>query len=294
MDHVLSRLADERRSVVADWRLHILYHRTARSHGFRPPDSQSLRRLIRKLMSKRILEPIAGVVGVYRVIVPYASSLPTPDEVILSEANPTGSLAFFTALFLHGLTVEIPRRLYAISSNSRTRSPLGTTTDDWVDLPEPSRRFPKTIENRPVHWTRAKPSWDIGVDVGFIEGSPVYVTSLEKTLVDALRFPGKSGGASTVIPAWQEAAPRVDGEALITIVENYDQALLRQRVGFMCEQVGLNVPALNEWSRRASRGGSAKLLAHEPFSPQHSVRWNLSINVPSGLLPRPEEIEGCF
>lgn len=291
---VLEFLAAERRVVVADWRFDVMYGRVARAHGFRPPDASQLRKLVADFLKAGDIAPIDGVSGVYLVTVPYASSFPTPDEVVLAEANPAASLGFFSAISFHGLTIESPSVLCAISPPGRSaRLPLGTVPEDWPDIPDPRRRFPDAIGGREVHWTHVKANWDFGVEVGYVEGLPIYVTTLEKTLVDSLRFPEKSGGADVVIRAWREAADRIRLKRLVDVVETYGQTLLRQRVGFMCEQIGLESPAFEFWAKSAGRGGSAKLIASESFSPCHSPRWSLSVNVPLELLPNAEQVQGC-
>lgn len=293
-DRILELLAADRRVIAADWRFGVLYGRTARTHGFRPPDPHTIQRLIARLSSSGAIEPIDRLAGVFRITVPYASSLPAPDEAILAEANPKASLAFFSAISFHGLTIEYPADLHAISGPSQSaRLPLGTATEDWIDVPEPRRRHPNSISDRQVYWTRVKAEWDFGVEVGFIEGIPIYVTTLEKTLVDSLRFPQKSGGTAVVIRAWREAEDRIRIKRVIEVVERYGQTLLRQRVGFMCEQLGLVAAEFTEWVKSARRGGSARLIASEPFSPCFSPKWCLSINVPVETLPRPEQVEEC-
>ena len=62
--------------------------------------------------------------------------------------------------------------------------------------------------------------------------------------------------------------------------EVYDVAVLRQRVGFLLEELGLTHPHVQEWPARAQRGGSSKLLGTAPYVNTYSERWSLSINAP--------------
>ena len=62
------------------------------------------------------------------------------------------------------------------------------------------------------------------------------------------------------------------------------QPVLRQRVGFLLETLGLAHPRLAVWKQSLLRGGSLKLVASEPYAPEFSPDWNLSLNVTSSVL----------
>jgi predicted transcriptional regulator of viral defense system len=71
---------------------------------------------------------------------------------------------------------------------------------------------------------------------------------------------------------------------LIDYTTRFSQTLLRQRVGFLLEQMQVTHPILQDWAKSSVRGSSAKLIANLDFSPIYSERWNLSINVPETIL----------
>jgi predicted transcriptional regulator of viral defense system len=144
--------------------------------------------------------------------------------------------------------------------------------------------MPLTVEGTDVQWYQAKPQWDFGNTVGYSHGSPIYVTDLERTLLDVLRFPERTGGALELLRVWKLAATRLRLDTLIEYVLRFGQTLLRQRVGFILEELGLDHPVLQEWARGSVRGSSAKLIANLDFCPTFSDRWNLSINVPDTAL----------
>lgn len=283
--HVLDFLAGERRIIAADWRFHITYMRVARTHGYALPDTAKVNNLIRTLYNAHDIAPIEGISGVFRITVPYASVLPSPQEVIIQEANPTAVFSHFTAAAHHDLTNEIPNAVHLTYLRTGCkRLPVGTTPEDWNDIPEARRRTPETIDGTPIQWSQTKPDWDFGYVVGYVQGSPIYVTDLERTLLDILRFPDRSGGAMEVLRMWKRAVPRLRLHALIDYTKRFNQTLLRQRVGFLLEHVQLTHPILEDWAKNSVRGSSAKLIANLDFSPVHSERWNLSINVADTIL----------
>jgi predicted transcriptional regulator of viral defense system len=151
-------------------------------------------------------------------------------------------------------------------------------------VPEPRRRKPDAVDDTPIDWSQTKPEWDFGHVVGYVQGSPIYVTDLERTFLDIVRFPNRSGGASEVLGMCKRAAPGLRLDVLVDYVRRFNQTLLRQRVGFILEQLQLTHPTLQQWAESSVRGGSAKLFANMDFSPTYSERWNLSINVPQPLI----------
>lgn len=117
-----------------------------------------------------------------------------------------------------------------------------------------------------------------------MQGNPIYVTDLERTLLDILRFPDRSGGAMEVLRMWKRTATRIRLDVLVDYVKRFDQTLLRQRVGFILEKLRLTHPVLQDWATNSVRGSSAKLIANLDFSATFSERWNLSINVQDTIL----------
>jgi predicted transcriptional regulator of viral defense system len=282
---VLEALADERRVIVADWRFHVTYMRVARSSGYALPDGARVHQLIKSLRSARHIEPIEDVSGIFRITIPYASILPAPQETILQEASPFAVFSYFTAAAYHDLTYEIPQTIHlAEFGNNVTRLPLGTTPEDWIDVPTPKRRVPLAIGGTPVQWSGTKSDWDFGHMVGHVQGNPIYVTSLERTMLDVLRFPDRSGGALEVLRIWKRAISGTKLDVLIDYANRFNQTLLRQRTGFLLEQLGVEHPVLDDWAKNSVRGSSARLIASREFSPTFSERWNLSINVPDSFL----------
>ncbi len=281
---VLKTLAIERRKVVADWRVLILLRRAAIASTFDrplPPISLS-RALIRRLIDRQDLEPIAGLRGIYLVVSPYSASLALPDEQIIQEANPTCFFSYLTALALHGLTDIVPNRMYASVADAPTaRLPIGTTADDWLDLSLPHGQQPPEAHNVAVLWDRQR--HDRGVEVASRDGASIYVTNVERTVIDVLRSPRKAHGITAVLKAWRAAADRWDLNRLVAYGA-LEGPVMRQRIGYLVERLGQAHPDLTLWRAAKQRGSSLRLLASAPYSPEFNPAWNLSLNVPPEVL----------
>jgi predicted transcriptional regulator of viral defense system len=284
---ILREFAEGRRRVISDWRILILARRLAQSENAPLPNDSKASAIRRELLNRGDIAPAEGVEGVYIVSVPYANLLEVSQEQIVQEANPWAVFGFLTAMVHHGLTDLLPKGVYAIhfkDSEHLERTPLGTTPDDWADdVPRPLARRPGKVNDVEVVWTEMKGNWEFGVTVGYSFGVPIYVTDVERTLLDAIRMPEKCGGISKVLHAWR-SAESMNIDRLVDYTDRYDINNLRQRVGFLLQKLGKEHPKLAKWRDRLQRGGSVKLVAKGAYSGTYSTDWNLSLNVPPSVL----------
>lgn len=240
------------------------------------------------MLEAQQLSSIEGVQGVWRVDAAYASVVPYSQEHIVQELQPLAALGFQTAIEYHGLTDQVTgRRIFVawFTSNATHRLPLGTTPEDWAERAVPAaKRRPKTVEGIDVLWQKEPGDRDFGVVVGFVLGLPVYITDLERTLLDILREPELAGGPGAMIATWKRAAERLNAAKIVEYTNQFGIRILRQRVGFLLEALGHSVRGLEAWRTTLLRGGSVKLIASAGYSPHYSERWNLSLNAPTEIL----------
>jgi predicted transcriptional regulator of viral defense system len=291
---LLRRLAAERRRIVADWRILIETRRIAQSSNAPLPDAGKIRKWIEKLARPKLLQLIEGVAGVYRVDVPYADVIQTTDEQVVQEANPLAVFSHLTALAHHGLTDQIPKAIQATHyaphpSRGQERIPLGTAPEEWSGLQPPPLRRPDRVGTVPVRWFLTKGAWDFGHTISYNQGLPIYITDVERTLLDGLRAPGETGGIVLVLRAWRRAKPVINVDRLVAYTDRLGIAILRQRVGFVLEELGLDHPRLAAWKKKLLRGSSVRLVANEDFAPKYSAAWSLSLNVPASALAELQE-----
>ena len=284
---ILRELAENRRRVVSDWRIHVYARRLAHADNVPLPDEKKAIAIRKELVRRGDLEPVEGVSEIFVVNVAYANLLDVSEEQIIQEASPRAVFGFLTALTHHGLTDLVSREVFAVAvkrGRQTERLPLGTTPDDWADgIDFPPAKQPKKVGQVPVNWTQLSEEPGFGVTVGYSFGVPIYVTDVERTLLDALRMPDKSGGIAKVLQAWR-SADGMDVDKLVSYTDKYDNQVLRQRVGYLLETLERPHPVLDKWRKKLQRGGSIKLVASSPYSETYSPRWNLSLNVPPSVL----------
>lgn len=284
---ILSQLAEEHRVVLSGWRAVILMRRATfsipasdRRWSELPAHVEDLSPLIAQMRRRGEIRKILSHPVLHRVTVPYAQQGSVDEREAFFEIHPYATLSHLSALTFHGLTTEFPNRLTATVSADRTGGllPPQTGPGDWegVFLPAPAK--PSQILGMPVTWKTLRPE----AYFGFAEYQPlgftVRYTSIERTLLDGLTSPDLSGGIGTVLGAWGMARDVINLDVLIHQAERLDIALLRQRVGFILDQLQLTHPELEAWRQRSKRGGSSKLVSSQPYSPNYDERWNLSIN----------------
>jgi predicted transcriptional regulator of viral defense system len=283
---VLRMCAENRRRVISDWRILIAARRNAHAENAPLPDEKKAVAIRKELIQRGDISPVKGVDGVYTVDVPYANLLEVSEQQIIQEANPWAVFGFLTAMVHHGLTDLLPNTVYAIQfkdGEQLYQVPLGTTPDDWTDLELPAGKHPDKVNEIPIVWTQIEAKWEFGVTIGYSLGVPIYVTDVERTLIDGIRMPEKCGGIAKVLQAWR-SADSMDVDKVVAYADRYDIQNLRQRVGFLLEKLCREHPRLKEWQHRLQRGGSVKLVAGDAYSGTYSTEWNLSLNVPPSIL----------
>jgi predicted transcriptional regulator of viral defense system len=284
---ILRAFAETRRRVTSDWRIHVVARRLAHAENAPLPDEKKATAIRNELVRRGDLTSVEGVAGVYIVDVAYANLLEVSEEQIIQEANPWAIFGFLTAMTHHGLTDLVAKEVYAITSKGAENSgrlPLGTMPDDWTEGTRLlAAKRPDRVRGVSVNWTRLTEEPGVGVVVGYSFGAPIYLTDVERTLLDALRMPDKSGGIAKVLQAWRSAED-IDVGKLVYYVDVYRNKVLRQRVGFLLEKLGKTHPRLDEWRHGLQRGGSVKLVANSPYAETFSAEWNLSLNVPPSVL----------
>ncbi len=224
--------------------------------------------------------------NLYEVTVPYANLGFIDDREVLFELNPFAVLSHLTALTIHGLTDDLPKRTF-ISTPTKISDiaiPIGTRVEDWGEITLPPGRTPEKVLGRKVVWTRVQPERCFGYIEQAPFGYPIRLTSLERTLVDATQAPELSGGVENVLRAWVRARDNIDVVALLELVGQMNVAVLRQRVGYILESLQINHSILESWQEHAHRGGSSRLVGSRPFSSTFDERWNISLNAPVDVL----------
>jgi len=287
------RLATENRRVLSDWRAILLLRRASREIplGDRrwktpPHNVPEIRPILNRLSKAGELVLLESFPFLYRVNAPYARTEAVEEEEVLMELHPYAALSHLSALTFHHMTEQLSKDIHVSIPDNGSGGflPLGTRSEDWEGVALVRGRVADFIFGRRIHWHRLVSKRIFGTSASHYHGYPVRVTTPERTLLDGLLHPDWSGGFANVLRAWAGYRDLIDLKALVKYVDQLDVRILRQRAGFLMEELGLRHPALDIWVTQAHRGGSSKLNGGAEFSSQFSERWQLSINAPIDVL----------
>lgn len=293
MNALAEALAAENRRVLSDWRAAVLLRRATltlpperRRWENIPSSAYDVRPVLRRLAKKGDLEPIPKLSHLYLVTLPYARSEAVEEAEILMELQPFATISHHSAMAFHQMTDDLPKEIQATipDHGSGGMLPPGTTPEDWEGVSLVRGRAAGKIFGHPIQWHRLSADRLFGARGYSPRGYPVRVTTPERTLLDGLLQPEWCGGFESVLRAWAGYRDLIDLDEVIRYVELFDVAVLRQRAGFILEELGLSSPVVAGWPEKAKRGGSSRLLGSAPFAPTFSERWKLSINAPTGAL----------
>lgn len=168
---------------------------------------------------------------------------------IASVIKNNSHLSHYSALFLHGLTEQIPKTVYiSFPQPNKPKSPL---TQEAIDLAfsKPCRTSTNfaSFREMTIGLLNGQDTKGIGIITKEIDGIKYRVTDLEKTLIDAVIRPNYCGGTKAVVEAFVNAKGRVQINRLLAYLSNLQFIYpYHQAIGFYLEKAGFEDKSLNK------------------------------------------------
>lgn len=182
----------------------------------------------------------------------YLRESATIFEIALSLRH-RSYLSHYSALFVSGLTTQIPKTIYMTFEQSPKNRTKGTLTQTGIDAafakPQREAGFRSVYEDytfvilNGMHHNR--------IGVYSLEGTPV--TNLERTLIDVTVRPSYGGGVFSVLEAYRRSLPKVSVNKLLAILDSLDFIYpYAQAVGFYLQRAGYEGSRIAELKKRVS------------------------------------------
>jgi hypothetical protein len=214
----------------------------------------------------------------YRSVTRYVWGKASPFAVALSLRS-SAYLSHGTAVFLHGLTDQIPQTLYINKEQGTKPRSTSSLTPEAL-----ARAF--SGQQRRSAYTFLYENWTIvllsGKNTGRLEVGPIAadtgeaidVTRLERTMIDIAVRPAYAGGIYQVLEAYKAAREQISVNTLIATLRKLDYIYpYHQAIGFYMERAGYEK---SRTERLLKLGISLDFyLAHGIKDREYDPKWRL-------------------
>ncbi len=168
----------------------------------------------------------------------------TPLYEVVLTIKPNSYFTHYTAMFFHQLTEQIPKIIYLNQEQQQKRNREAHLTQSSIDL---AFKRPVRVSNNIALCGEYKICLLNGMytgRLGVIEtmglgGEKIYVTDVERTLIDITVRPTYSGGIFEVLNAFRLARNKVSVNKLSAILQKLNYIYpYHQAVGFYLDRAG--------------------------------------------------------
>ncbi len=208
---------------------------------------------------------------------------------IACSIKSSGYFSHYSAMFLNGLTEQIPQSIFFnIEQSDKSSFSYNNLTQDQIDKafskePKLTNQIAQYNEYK-LHLLTGKFTGNLGViNLEEQEVDQIQVTGLERTLIDIAVRPNYSGGIYEVLKAYEKAHSYVSINKLSAILEKINFIYpYHQVIGFYLEKTGkytenqLNIMKSFETKHNF-------YLTHNMINPKFSKTWKLFY--PSNFQP---------
>jgi len=214
----------------------------------------------------------------YSGITRYAWGNVTPNQIALSLRK-RSYLTHATAVFLHGLTDQLPKIVYVNAEQSPKPTPSGTLTQAGIDraFSNHERQSNYIFEYRKTKFVliSGKSTGRLEVDTILGPNSELLdVTKIERTLIDIAVRPIYSGGPYQVLEAYRAAKDRISVNTLVATLKKLAYVYpYHQAIGFYMQRAGY---PQNQCDKLKNIGMQFDFyLTHYITDKLHSQEWRL-------------------
>jgi predicted transcriptional regulator of viral defense system len=208
----------------------------------------------------------------------YAWGTPSPFALALSLRK-HAYLCHGSAVFLHGLTQDLPKTFYINVEQSPKPGGSGSMTQESIDL---AFSRPPRMSRYILRWNRLSFVVVSGKSTGRLEvgriqspeGELLEATKLERTLIDIAVRPAYAGGVFKVLEAYTTAQDRISVNTLVATLKKLGYVYpYHQAIGFLMERAGYAAERLEPLRKLEMRFDF--YLSHGIKEKAYDSRWKL-------------------
>ena len=208
------------------------------------------------------------------------------DELtVMSGLKLHSYFSHYTAMFLHQLTLQIPKTYYLNYEHTKDTIPSdeASLTQEAIDrvFSNPQRKASQyySLMDRKIFILNGKKTNKLGVIKVLNEKQCYEYTDLERTLIDIAIRPVYAGGVFEVLEAYKKAKDILDVKKLVNYLDKLNFIYpYHQVIGFYLERAGYSEKNLKLFDKK-------KLfdfyLTYEIRNKEYSSRWKL--HIPKGI-----------
>lgn len=156
----------------------------------------------------------------------------------------------YSAIYLHQLTEQIPKKLYLNYEQSKKPRNKSTLNQENINkaFKKPQRKTNNIIkiDNTEIFVLNGMYSNNLGVISVQNNKSKISITNLERTLIDIVVRPSYSGGVFEILKAYKNAKDKISVNKLVSILKKLDYIYpYHQSIGFYLDKAGYSEKQLS-------------------------------------------------
>lgn len=203
-----------------------------------------------------------------------------PILSIVATLKPESYFSHYTAMYIHELTEQMPRSIFLNFEQQQHLSPGGQLEQGNID--KAFSRPPRVtntiadITDYTVYLLNGKHTGRLGViDYHDPAKNKLYVTNMERTLIDITVRPTYSGGIAEVLKAYERAAGKVSINKLSAMLADLNYIYpYHQAIGFYLEKAGVykkaQIDLMDQFEKKYDF-----YLTHQMKETEYSKKWKL-------------------
>ena len=212
---------------------------------WRLPESATFGQFVAMLMEDSRLAEVRIDLP-HRPALRYLWNSPTTMEIVQSLSR-KGYFSHYSAIFLHGLTTQIPRSIY-FNIEQPASGGGGELAQVRIDRAfRGAGRVSKNItslRDQELHVLNGQNTGELGViDFSSFQGKAIRVTNIERTLIDATVRPHYSANVHEVASAFTAAAEQLSLNRILSYLRTLNFTYpYHQAIGYYLQRTGRFTP----------------------------------------------------